>query len=128
VSAIDVAGWLRRTMPRHLEMLDGMRDRLKESLDGLGPRTIPDREWARVYALYQAGFNHLLAEERERVKLALMARLKSNGRDLTDEEFEAGIRDLGLQAVKELSTADLAQELMRRGLTLPSVPRDGDEQ
>ena len=124
----DVSKWLRERTPQHLALLDKMRGALTDKFPvGIASEPlIPDRDWARVYALYQAGFHALLTEERERGKLALMARLKSNGQVLTDEEFEAGMRDLAMQAVKELSTADLAQELMRRGLTLPSVT-DGDQ-
>lgn len=118
-----ISEWLRQRTPQHLELLDKMRDSLMRHLPVVG---VPDREWAKVCGLYLNSWNAMSAEEREKAKLALMARLKSNGQVLTDEEFEAGMRDLALQAVKELSTADLAQELMRRGLTLPSVP-DGDQ-
>lgn len=120
-----ISEWLRQRTPQHLELLDKMRDSLMRHLPVVG---VPDREWAKVCGLYLNSWNAMSAEEREKAKLALMARLKSNGQVLTDEEFEAGMRDLALQAVKELSTADLAQELMRRGLTLPSVPGDGDAQ
>jgi hypothetical protein len=126
----DVSKWLRERTPQHLALLDKMRGALTDKFPvGIaGEPLIPDRDWARVYGLYQAGFHALLTEERERAKLALMARLKSEGKELSDEEFEAGIRNLAIHALKELSTADLAQELMRRGLTLPSVPVDGDAQ
>lgn len=120
-----ISEWLRQRTPQHLELLDKMRDSLMRHLPVVG---VPDREWAKVCGLYLNSWNAMSAEEREKAKLALMARLKSNGQVLTDEEFEQGMRDLALQAVKELSTADLAQELMRRGLTLPSVPGDGDAQ
>ena len=120
-----ISEWLRQRTPQHLELLDKMRDSLMRHLPVVG---VPDREWAKVCGLYLNSWNAMSAEEREKAKLALIARLKSNGQVLTDEEFEAGMRDLALQAVKELSTADLAQELMRRGLTLPSVPGDGDAQ
>ena len=120
-----ISEWLRQRTPQHLELLDKMRDSLMRHLPVVG---VPDREWAKVCGLYLNSWNAMSAEEREKAKLALMARLKSNGQVLTDEEFEAGMRDLAMQAVKELSTADLAQELMRRGLTLPSVPPDGDAQ
>lgn len=114
----DVSAWLRQRTPQHLAMLDKMRDALRDHFPVLG---VPDREWARVYGLYQQGFHALLAEERERAKLQLMARLRGNGQVLTDEEFDAGMRELGMQAVRDLPTADLAQELMRRGLTLPTA-------
>lgn len=121
-SRSKISEWLRQRTPQHLELLDKMRDSLIRHLPVVG---VPDREWAKVCGLYLNSWNAMSAEEREKAKLALMARLKSNGQVLTDEEFEQGMRDLALQAVKELSTADLAQELMRRGLTLPSVA-DGE--
>lgn len=122
----DISRWLRERTPQHLDLLDRMRASLLHNLPE-GSRGIPDRDWARIGGLYLQAFNALLAEERERAKLALMARLKGGGAVLTDEEFENGIRDLALQAIRELSTADLVNELTKRGLTLPAASAEGEQ-
>lgn len=122
----SVNAWLRRELPKHTEVLTRMREQLSEQLAvDLNEHGTASRDWCRLFQRYAAGMATLLAEEREKTKLQLMARLKGAGQVLTDDEFEQGMRDLAVQAVKELPTADLAQELMRRGLTLPSAP-DGD--
>lgn len=134
-----VNAWLRKETPRHTALLAKLRERLERTLDrwtdedgitqlpDVNEHGTPSRDWCRAYQRYAAGYATLLSEERERAKLQLMARLRGNGQVLTDEEFESGMRELAMQAVKELPTADLAQELMRRGLTLPSTQPDDEE-
>lgn len=101
-----------------------MRQALSDQMpDGV----VPDRDWARVYQLYQAGFHALLTEQREMGKLEIaMRRLKNGDKPLTDEEYQREVRDLAIAALRELPTADLAAELAARGLTLPVVSSSGD--
>lgn len=121
----NISAWLRERTPQHLELLDRMRDALLRYLPVGGP--LPDRDWARVAGLYQQAYHALLAEERERAKLQLLAARTSTPGQIPDDELEQELRQLALQAAKELPTADLATELAARGLTMPHVP-EGEEQ
>ena len=118
----DVSRWLRERTPQHLVLLDKMRDALTDRfpVSEDGKPLIPDRDWARVYGLYQQGFHVLLTEERERAKLQLMARMRGHDGPMTDAEYESAMRELGIEALRELSSDELAKELIRRGLTLPA--------
>ena len=118
-----IGEWLRQRTPQHLELLDKMRDSLMRHMPVVG---MPDREWARVAGLYLSSWNAMSAEERERAKLDLMARLKGAGHVLSDDEFERGMIELAAASVRELDTGDLVAELTRRGLTLPSASTDPD--
>lgn len=127
----DVSAWLRSETPHHLELLTKLRVRLVKAMDAqfghgdivpadTNDRGTMSRDWTRAYGRYQAGFNALLVEERERAKLALMAH-RTGQTPLTDEEYERDMRELGIEALKELPTADLAIEMANRGLTMPVV-------
>lgn len=127
----SVSTWLRAETPEHLRLLSRMRERLVRKLDradtaeaapgGERRDPIPDRDWCRLAQRYQTGYQALLVEERERSKLALMARLRGDGHVLTDEEYETGLRDLQQTALKDLPPADLAAEIERRGIKLPAL-------
>lgn len=129
------SAWLRAETPEHLRVLTRLRERLVKRLDAAdtkGSTEVPDRDWCRALQRYQAGYGLLLTAETERQKLALMAQLKG-GAVITDEEYNTGIRELGIEALRQLPAADLAAELERRGLKLPAgTPEnergdDGDE-
>jgi hypothetical protein len=133
-----VSQWLRAETPEQLRMLERMRDRLKRKLDradkldaepgGDKRDPIPDRDWCRVYEHYQRGYTALLVEERERTKLALMERrLDPGDAPLTDEEYETGTRELGLEALRSLPVDQLAPELARRGIKLIVAPPETEE-
>lgn len=122
----DVAAWLRDRTPKHLELLDSMRDRLAESLQALPPRVTPSRDWARVYEAYQAGYHALIADVRETAKMALMAQVRGTAQPLTDDEFEREMGQLVREQLRELPADELAAELARRGVSLPA-PRKPDE-
>lgn len=49
----------------------------------------------------------------DRSKLALQARSKG-GAQLTDEQYEQGMRELRAEAINQMSTSELAQEIHRR--------------
>lgn len=124
----SVNKWLRDETGKHTGLLEKLRSRLeiglngREDEEGDGELTrggVPNRHWCRAYGKYQAGLSQLLIEERERAKLQLMAKVKGAGQVLTDEEFEVGMRDLGIAALQSLSDADLLEALSKRGLARP---------
>lgn len=129
---MTVSDWLRSETPRHLKLLSDLRSRLEDSLDsdvavdetGASKGT-PSRDWCRAFARYQQGYEHLLVEERERAKLALLAK-RAGHASLTDEEYELEMRQLGKEALKELPIADLASEFLARGMSIP-VSTGGDD-
>lgn len=121
----NISAWLRERTPQHLELLDRMRDALTRHLPA-GGDVLPDRDWARVYNLYQQGFHSLLVEERERAKLQLLANRSGAEGHIPDDELDAELRKIGIDALKELPTADLAIELANRGLTMPAVVERDD--
>lgn len=131
----DVSAWLRSETPKHVELLTKLREtitaslstRIEQDADG-APHVIPadvnengtpTRDWCRAYAQYRSGYETLLQEERERAKLSLMAQRSGGQEPLTDEEYEREMRQLGLDAVRQLDTGDLASEFLRRGMSLP---------
>lgn len=85
----------------------------------------PSRNWCRAFANYQTGYHGLLVEERERAKLSLLAK-RAGQASLTDEEYELELRQLAIEALKELPIADLASEFLARGMTLPVSTGNGD--
>lgn len=122
---MSVSDWLRSETPAHLKLLSRLRARLEETMDveicvdanGDGSST-PSRNWCRAFERYQTGYHGLLVEERERAKLALLAK-RAGQASLTDEEYDLEMRQLAIEAVKELPIADLAQECASRGLLVP---------
>ena len=128
----SVDQWIRRETPKHAELLSKMRAKLEASLEervdehgftvlpDLTPAGTPNRDWCRAFARYATGFANVLGQQLEREKMRLLAK-RAGMATLTDDEYEREMIELGREAVKELPTADLAEELMRRGLTLPSA-------
>lgn len=130
---MTVSDWLRAETPRHLTLLSRLRERLEGSLDedvavdenGHSKGT-PSRDWCRAFARYQQGYEHLLVEERERAKLALLAK-RAGAATLTDEEYELEIKQLAKEAVRELPIADLAAEFLNRGMSVPVVDGSSED-
>jgi hypothetical protein len=85
-----------------------------------GPSGTPSRDWCRAFARYVSGYQTLLVEEREKVKLQLMARTHG-GTGITDEEYEREIRELAAEALRDLTVEELAKEFLRRGMSLPAT-------
>lgn len=126
IYTVTVSDWLRAETPKHCKLLTDLRERLEASLDlDVNEHGTPSRDWARNYGTYQKGYQALLVEERERAKLRLLAN-RSGQSPLTDDEYEQEMKLLGLEAMKELPTADLASELIARGLPVP-VAVDSDD-
>ena len=127
VSKIALSQWLADQTPEHLEFIASMRGKLVAYLDRLPPGAIPDRDFARVASVYLAGFHFSVTDVREQQKLAILAARSGAGpQPLSDEDLDTELRRLGLEAAKQLPTADLAIELANRGLTMPDTDRDSD--
>lgn len=136
MSKPDVSTWLRGETPHHLELLTKLRETITASLsarvelDGDGRKQVipadvndrgtPNRDWCRAYGQYRSGYETLLSEERERAKLLVLAQ-RGGQAPMTDEEYEREMRQLGLDAVRELDDATIARELERRGLTQAAI-------
>ncbi len=132
MSKTDVSAWLRLETPHHLNLLTKLRETITAALtvrteldaDGKPMVTQPDlneqgtpaRDWCRAYKEYRSGFEALLSEERERAKLLVMAQ-RAGQTPLTDEEYEREMRQLGMDAVREMDDSEIAAEIARRGLT-----------
>lgn len=120
----------------HAEMLTKLRERLQSSLetrverDADGRQMVipaeveasgaPTRSWCRGYVAYKDGFKVLLEEQRERDKMILMARNKSNT-PMSEEEYAEGMAQMMAEAVAMLSIDDLQAELKKRGIKEPSA-------
>lgn len=131
---VSVTNWIARETPKHTALLTKLRQKLESTLDerreqdedgtvryvkaDVNEFGTPSRDWCRAYQRYQNGHFQLLAEQREQLKLQLMAR-RGGQEPLTDEEYAAGMRELAHDALRELSTDELAKEFLRRGHSLP---------
>jgi len=142
VSDASVNNWLRRELGKNTALLTKLREKLELALDRRQdepdadgrPRWIepdvndhgtPSRDWCRGYARYQTGLATLLQEQREQTKMSLLAKRAGLG-ELSDEDYERELIELGRDAVRELSSGDLVAELQRRGVALP-VPMPADD-
>ena len=135
VNQKSVNEWLRSEAPHHMELLSRLREKLERSLesqveeDADGRQLVvpadvnesgtPSRDWCRAFQRYSGAYSTLLVEERERAKLALMAKMKGGEAPMTDEEYEAEMRNLAREALAELTTDELHREFLRRGMTIP---------
>lgn len=147
----SVRDWLSRETPKHLGLLTKLREKLEVSLDDrvdrdpngvprtndmgqpiiipgdLNDRGTPSRDWCRGYGRYQSGYNTLLMEERERWKLRLQAQQAGLGEELgqlSDSEFDAQMKELALEALRQLPEGELNAELERRRMTGAIDPED----
>lgn len=139
----SVNNWLRRELNHNTALLTKLRQKLERSLDrqqddpdadgnqrwvepDLNEHGTPSRDWCRGFARYQTGVATLMQEQREQAKIQLLAKRAGLG-ELSDADYEREMVELGREAVKELSSADLVAELTRRGLSLPSPFPDDDD-
>lgn len=91
----------------------------------VGTSYIPDRDWARCYGHYKAANKDLLAEQRERSKLQMLA--KQQGTNvLSDDEYADELKQLAMDSVKQLSDDELEAEIRARGLVVDEV-KERDE-
>lgn len=112
---------------RYLDIHEALGSRLLETLpQDRAEGGSPSRDWCRAYGRFQTGIKDLLTEQREGI--LLRAKLKQ-GTQLTDEQYNAELLDLGREAVRTLTTDELASALQERGLR--AVPVDdvgGDDE
>jgi len=126
--------WVRtETMP-HAELLTKMRVKLAAALEprmepghrgdlevipaDVTPAGAPNREWCRGYQQYKDGFKVLVEEQRERDKMILMARNKSQT-PMSEDEYAEGMAQMMAEAVAMLSKDDLLAEMAKRGMKEP---------
>lgn len=118
---------MRAQSERYLGILERLGQRLLETLTvDVNEAGSPTRDWNRSMANYSKGMQGLLAEQRERTKLKLLAG-KAGQVPLTDEEYEAEMAQLGLQAVRELPAEQLRAELERRGVRVLEVEEQNED-
>lgn len=134
----DVDAWLRSETPHHLGLLSRLRETLESTLEkridengDLLPADVneagtPTRDWFRGMQRYQTSYIALMVEQRERYKLRLLAE-KAGANTLSDEEYDNEMRELAREAIRELPTADLASEFLRRGMPIPVDDVDSDD-
>lgn len=142
--AASVREWLSRETPAHLGLMTKLREKLEQTmevrpvLDVFGrpefdasgkpmmlPADVneagtPSRDWCRGLQRYQTGYTTVLVEERERWKLRLQAQqagLSPELGELTDDQFDAELKELALEAIRQLPEGELQAELKRRQKT-----------
>jgi len=119
VSDWSVNKWLRQELPKHTSVLSRMGEMLERQLEiDINEHGTASRDWCRLFARYQSALMAVVGEEREKVKMQIMAN-RSGQQPLSDEEYANGMRELAVDALRELSTEDLAKEFLRRGHSLP---------
>lgn len=113
----DFEGRLRAESERYMTLLERLGEKLTSSLpDDCNDNGTPSRDWARSFGHYSGGLRGLLAEQRERAKLKILAG-RAGMPALSDEEYDAEMRALGLEAVRELPEQELRAALAERGIT-----------
>ena len=122
----DFEGKLKAEAERYLALLEELGAKLKRTLPiDCNDAGTPSRDWSRGFGHYSGGTRGMLAEQRERMKLQIMAG-KAGQAPMTDEELDAGLRQLQLDTVRDLPEQELRQELKRRGVVLTLVPDSED--
>jgi len=123
-----VAEWLRSEHGKHCSLLTQLRDRLSQTIaSDITEGGVPSRDWCRAYGRYQTGLTAYMTEERERVKLSLLAG-KQGDQPLTDDEYQAGLEQLALESLGEASDVELKAEIQRRGLKVVVVDEEGEDE
>lgn len=133
-SGLTITARLAAETERHMGILEKLSTKLLATMDievctdihGAKTSDTPNRDWARAYGRYQGGMSSLLVEERERSKLRLMAERNGGARALTDEEYEAEMRVLAIEALRALPPGELEAEVQRRGLVV-QVPDERED-
>lgn len=114
----DFEGRLKAEAERYLTLLEKLGAKLERSLPvDCNDAGTPSRDWMRGFGGYSTGTRGMLAEQRERVKLQILAG-KAGQVPMTDEELSEGLRQLQLEAVRELPEQELRAELERRGVAV----------
>lgn len=122
----DFEGRLKAESERYLALLERLGAKLAKSLDlDVNENGTPSRDFARSFGHYSGGIRGMLGEQRERAKLKILAG-KTGHVPLSDEEYERELKQLALEAVRELPEVELQAELTRRGIDIPVVAPEDD--
>lgn len=122
----DFEGRLKAESERYMALLEKLGEKLTRTLAvDCNDAGTPSRDWARSFGHYSGGIRGMLGEQRERVKLQIMAG-KAGQVPMSDDELEQGIKQLQLEAVRELPEQELRAELERRGAYVSSEHEDPD--
>lgn len=116
-----MAQFLRREAERQAEMLDAIHARLKLQLEKLDPERLPSEDWLRAARFAQDGFRHLATLELETARVTLLAQRVNGKAPMSDEEYEAKLRDLGRDALDTQPVEELEAAIARRRAL--AVPR-----
>lgn len=97
-------------------ILRGLRGRLERGMAAADPASTepPSREWVRAAALYFDGYRHLAQLQIELAKLELEARRLNGKAPMSDEEYQAKLRDLGRDALDTQPVEELEAAIARR--------------
>ena len=109
--------------------LERLGKQLNESLphETVEGSDTPTRDWCRAFSRYQTGLNDLTNEQLKHAQLQLLAQRAGQGA-LTDEDYEAGLAELGVEAVKAMDRDVLQRALAERGLRVEEVADDEGEE
>lgn len=120
----DFTGRLAAESERYLALLEKLGAKLSTTLDiEVTDKGTPNRDWARSFGHYSTGMRGLIAEQRERQKLALLAGKRDA---LSDEQYQLELEQLGLETLAKLPEDTLSAELEKRGIKVV-IPAEADE-
>lgn len=105
-------------LDRYMTLAERLGRKLEATLDlDVNEAGTPSRDWARCYSNYRQGLLSLVTERRESQRLALAAQAQGTP-VLSDAEYEAQLRLLAADAVREMPADELAPVLAERGIVL----------
>lgn len=122
----DFEGRLKSESERYMALLERLGEKLSKSIAvDVNTKGTPSRDWARSFGNYSTGVRGMLQEQRERARLKLLAG-KAGQVPLTDEEYEAELKQLAMDSVRELPEQELRAELARRGFNADDLATPDD--
>lgn len=120
-SPADIAAWLRRETPHHLELLTQLRGQLAATMHkDVNEFGTPSRDWCRAMQRYGSAYQLFLIEERERFKLRLLM-ARTGDSLISEEEYEQEIKVLAVESLGVLPEDMLHREIERRRALAPAL-------
>lgn len=118
----DLTPRLMAESERYLSLLEKLGKKLVDTLDvDVNEAGTPTRDWCRTATNYGTGIRGMLAEQRERAKLQLLAGKQDM---LSDEQYQAELRALAVESLGDLPADVIQAELDKRGLKVEPVGDD----